>query len=145
MAWEGVRNVKRSTGYPIRVRLLAQHAELRRNMALLLSQEGMVVCDDGAPRTSGRDAPSAPADVAIVVLSGGTGHGLSLFHQLAPIPPGLPFIIVSPDEDPRSMCRAFEAGAKAFVTNRATAESLAHAVREVVAGRTYTSAPRLPG
>jgi len=127
--------VAHPAGEPIRIFLVTEHPALRQSLEMLLVMEGMVVCrlaSDTA--TALRDLPS-DADVVIVGLSGGGEGGLALLREMGLRTGHPPCLVLSANDDAQSVRRALAAGARGYVTNRAAPASLAHAVREVAAGR----------
>lgn len=126
---------------PIRIFLVAEHAALRQSLEMLLAEEGIVICEwAGDAATALRSLP-AGADAVIVGLSGGGQGGLDLLREMSSRVGSPPGIVLSANDDAPSIRQALEAGARGYVTNREAPETLAHAIREVIAGR--TCAPRL--
>jgi DNA-binding NarL/FixJ family response regulator len=123
---------------PIRVFLVAEHAVLRQNLALLLEEEGMVICGVAGGASEALRAMPAETDVAIVALSGTRQGVLQLVREIGSRPGAPPSLVLSVDDDDCSVRAALAAGARGYVPNRRASEVLAYAVREAVAGRTST-------
>ena len=80
---------------------------------------------------------TSTADLAIVDLAMGVMTDLELIGQLHTIDGSLPVLVFSMQDEPRFAERAFQAGARAYVMRGEGSEALIHAIREVLAGRTY--------
>lgn len=122
---------------PIRVFLVAEHAALRQNIGMLLAGEGIVVC--GWTDEAGAALRKIPpkADLVLIGLSGGEPGGLTLLREMSACPGLPPGLVLSAHDDACAIGLAFAAGARGYVPNRQASEVLAHAIREVVAGRDY--------
>ncbi len=127
------------------VHLVADHAILRENLALLLRREGVTVREWDAGFAVAEPKRFADADVVIVALSGGAGSGLDFVKQITACEGFPPVVVLSADNDPSSVRRAFRAGPMGYVTHREAPDNLACAVREVVAGRRYESSGCVAG
>jgi DNA-binding NarL/FixJ family response regulator len=79
------------------------------------------------------------ADLAIVDLSLGTGNGLELIGDLHRVDPDLPVLVLSIHDEVLFAERALRAGARGYIMKREAINSLVEAIREVLAGRIYTS------
>jgi DNA-binding NarL/FixJ family response regulator len=122
---------------PIRVFLFAEHPALRQNLALLLEKEGMVICGSAADPSETQRGIPADTDVVIVGLSTARVGALQLLREITSRPDAPPILVLSVYEDHYSIHQTIAAGASGYVPNRQASEVLAHAISEVVAGRTW--------
>lgn len=127
-----------SGGTPIRVFLVAEHADLRQSLEMLLVEEGMVICRWASDAATALRYMPAEADVVIMGLSRGGEGGLGLLRAMASRPGSPPGLVLSANDDAQSVVQARNAGARGYVTNREAPETLARAIREVIAGRTWS-------
>jgi len=75
----------------------------------------------------------------MIDLSLGEESGLELLRDLQAQMPDLPTIVYSMFEDARHIRSALSAGAQGYITKRETSEVVIQAIRECLAGRTFTS------
>jgi len=121
-----------------RVFLIDDHPAMRQGLALLLSQDGFEVCGEATDRaetTAKIDA--VEPDVVLLDISLGEESGLDLIADIRAF--GAKVLCYSMLEDFGTIKKAFDAGAMGYVTKRDLADSLLHAVREVLAGRHHAS------
>lgn len=128
---------------PIRVFLVAEHAALRMNLALLLVGEGMGLSGSSGETATALCAMPATTDVVIVVLSDQRQEALDLVRELASRPGSPPGLVLSAADDDYSIREALAAGARGYVPSRRASAILPHAIREVAAGRIWVPAPSL--
>lgn len=124
-----------SSGSPIQIFLIAEHAILRQNLGILLEGEGMVLCGWAEEASTAIDAIPVGTDLVIVGLSGRGQGGAEMVRELGSRPGSPPSLVLSSNDDDFSIRQAFAAGARGYVTNREAPRLLAHAIREVVQGR----------
>lgn len=121
-----------------RIILVDDHPAVRQGVALLLTQEGFVVCGEAESRAETREMlDGCRADIALVDLSLGDESGLDLVGDMKKR--GIPVLIYSMHEDAGSIERAFTAGVSGYVTKRDLATELLEAVRDVLGGRRHIS------
>ncbi|MDT8068039.1 MAG: response regulator transcription factor [Terriglobia bacterium] len=116
-----------------RVLLVDDHAAIRHELALVLTEEGIGECREAA----GRDEALAAAagelpDLALVDLSPGTEDALKLVAELCAR--NVPVLVCSTHEGPGFVRRALAAGARGYITKREAPRELARAVRDVLDG-----------
>jgi DNA-binding NarL/FixJ family response regulator len=80
-----------------------------------------------------------PAELAIVDLSLPDGSGLELIRALRQAAPGLTILVLSMHDEALFAERALRAGARGYIMKQEAIDGLAHAIEQVLAGRTYVS------
>lgn len=113
--------------------LVDDHAAIRHELALVLTEEGIGECREAA----GRDEALAAAagelpDLALVDLSPGTDDALKLVAELCAR--NVPVLVCSTHEGPSHVRRALAAGARGYITKREAPRELARSVRDVLDG-----------
>jgi DNA-binding NarL/FixJ family response regulator len=121
-----------------RILLVDDHPAVRQGMALLLNQEGFVVCGEAESmaRTLEILSDAAP-DLVLVDLSLHGESGLDLIRVLT----GRKYatLVYSMHDDASHIEQAFAAGALGYVTKRELSGTLLDAIRNVLAGRRFIS------
>jgi DNA-binding NarL/FixJ family response regulator len=122
----------------VRVFLVDDHPAMRNGLSLLLRQVGHTVCGEAGSRAELLERlDGVQAAVALVDLSLAEESGLDLIADLTAR--GIPILIYSMHEDRGSIERAFDRGARGYVTKREVADVLLEAIEAVAAGRRYAS------
>ena len=121
----------------IRVLIAEDQAMVRGALASLLSLEPdiEVVAEVERGDVVVERARQARADVALLDIEMPGLDGLAAAAQLAELLPSTRALILTTFGRPGYLRRAIEAGASGFLLKDAPAEELAHAIREVAAGR----------
>lgn len=129
---------------PYRALLADEHPITRRGLAVLLEQEANIrVCGEVAERQEILKAiEDLHPDLLILGLSFHWGNSLELLKQIRPRHPALLVLVFSMHDEKLFAERALRAGAQGYVTKRAPAEEVLHAVRTVLNGGVYLS-PRM--
>ena len=125
----------------IRVFLVAGHAALRDNVALLLAGERIAVCGWAPGAAAALAGLPAETDAVLIGLAADQAEALALVRALAERPGAPPALVLSADDDDDSIRRALAAGAAGYVASRRAGEVLAQAIREVAAGRLWAPRP----
>ncbi len=113
--------------------LVDDHAAVRHELALLLTDDGVGDCREVAGREEALDAASRERpDAALVDLSPGMDETLRLVAELSAR--SIPVVVCSMYESPGRVRRALDAGARGYITKREPAEKISRAVREVIEG-----------
>jgi DNA-binding NarL/FixJ family response regulator len=122
----------------VRVFLGDDHPAMRNGLSLLLRQVGHTVCGEAGSRAELLERlDGVQASVALVDLSLAEESGLDLIGDLTA--QGIPSLIYSMHEDRGNIERAFDRGARGYVTKREVADVLLEAIEAVAAGRRYAS------
>jgi len=125
---------------PVRLYVVDDHPALRQGLRLLLEAEGVEICgESGDAAKALEEVPSIAPDLAIVDLSLGKEHGLTLLAELARVSPLVPLLVYSMHEDSFYVRQALAAGASGYVTKREIAAVLTRAIAEILEGRRYLS------
>ncbi|HET7043961.1 MAG TPA: response regulator transcription factor [Gaiellaceae bacterium] len=121
----------------IRVLIAEDQAMVRGALASLLSLEPDIEVVAEVERGDAvlERARAARADVALLDIEMPGGDGIEAAAELARSLPGTRSLILTTFGRPGYLRRAVEAGAAGFLLKDAPAEQLAHAIREVAAGR----------
>jgi DNA-binding NarL/FixJ family response regulator len=129
----------------ISLALCDDHVMLRTAVGELLSRDGQVrVALSVADATALLDGLAADPTIGLVLLdlrlgAGGLREGLGLIRLLRQRRPELPVIALSMQDDPETVRRAFEAGARGFVGKSSPLEVLRTAVAHVLAGGRFVA------
>jgi two-component system, NarL family, invasion response regulator UvrY len=126
------------TAQGARIFLVDDHPAIRQGLALLLCQEGFVICGEVESRTQTLEILSAATpDLVLVDISLGNESGLDLIRELRARDHAI--LVYSMHDDVNNIEQAFAAGAIGYVTKRELSETLLEGIREVLAGRRYVS------
>ena len=114
------------------------HPLVRAALAQLLAGEGFAPAGQaGSPAEALAHPALATSQLVVVDLALGEESGIDLIKKLCAR--GLAVLVYSMHEGSTVIRRALEAGAGGYVTKREAAESLAAAIRAVLAGVRYLS------
>lgn len=127
---------------PIRVLIADDHPVVRSGYRRLLSVESdievVAECDTG--EAAYQWLLNNPADVVVLDLSMPGRGGFDTLQRLRMRSPDLGVLVFSMHETPSLVQQALDMGATGYVSKRSAPEVLAHAVRDVAAGRRHLSA-----
>ena len=126
-----------------RVVLIEDHAILRAGIRTLLDTEGdlEVVGEAGTANEGIRVVQETSAMLAVMDLSLPGGSGLSAIDALRAASPNLRVLILTAYCTDEYLRAAFSAGADGYLLKDATRAELMQAIRAVMAGKKYFSAP----
>lgn len=126
---------------PRRILIVDDHAIVRVGMRQLIGMEpDLLICGEAETADEAMNlAKTAGADLAIVDLSLGAGHGLDLVRQLHEALPGLPVLVLSMHDEGLFAERAIRAGARGYIMKKGAITDLIQAIRQVLAGKIYAS------
>ncbi|MGM9491360.1 response regulator [Ideonella sp. YS5] len=129
----------------IRVLLADDHPVVRSGYLRLLDQAGDIrVVDEAGDADAAYAAfSSARPDVLVTDLSMPGGGGLELIRRVLAREPQARVLVFTMHDGPLLVRRAFEAGARGYLTKASPPEGLVDAVRSLHAGRRYLD-PDLP-
>ena len=123
---------------PPRLFLVDDHPLVRAALAQLLAGAGFAPAGQaGTPAEALAHPALAASRLAVVDLALGEEGGIDLIRKLRAR--GMAVLVYSMHEESHVIRRALEAGAGGYVTKREAAESLATAIRAVLAGSCYLS------
>jgi DNA-binding NarL/FixJ family response regulator len=129
----------------IRVVLADDHPVVRSGYLRLLDQAGdiRVVDEAGNAHAAYAAFVSARPDVLVTDLSMPGGGGLELIRRVLAREPQARILVFTMHDGPLLVRRAFEAGARGYLTKASPPEGLVDAVRSLHAGRRHLD-PELP-
>ena len=121
--------------------LADDHTVMRRGLRSLLNAEPdfQVVGEAGHGEEPLRVVESLRPDVLVLDMVMPTMNGVEITRRLRQTKSATAIVVLSMFGTVGYVHKAMRAGAKGYVLKDATAEELAHAIREVVAGRRYLS------
>ena len=122
-----------------RVLLAEDHALLLDAFAKLLEPHCDVVGTAGDGRELLEAAQKLEPDVVVADVSMPLLNGLEAGRQLKEILPDTKLVFVTVNEDPDLAAEALRMGASAYVLKKSATSELFHAIREVLAGRSYVT------
>jgi DNA-binding NarL/FixJ family response regulator len=124
-----------------RILVVDDHAIVREGLALLINQEpDLVVCAKAENAEDALDSlETDQIDLAIVDISLEGRSGLQLTEQIKSRYPDLPVLILTMHDEALYAKRAFQAGARGFITKHEAAETVVAAIRLMLAGKDYIS------
>jgi two-component system response regulator NreC len=122
----------------IRVVICDDHALVRSGLRKLLEEEGIVVSGEAvsaeeAIARAGKDSP----DVLLLDVTMPGRSGIEALPDLAAAAPQMKVLMLSMQDDPAYVRRAFAAGANGYLLKDAADAELVKAIHEVSAGRRY--------
>jgi DNA-binding NarL/FixJ family response regulator len=126
-----------------KVFLVDDHPLVREHLTGLLESEAdLEVCGEAA------DAPTAlsllkgqEADLVVLDIALKDSNGLDLLTDLQTLRPRLPVLVLSMHDELAYAERAFQAGARGYITKEEATVKILSAVRAVLAGQAYLSEP----
>ncbi len=124
-----------------RILIVDDHTVVRQGLTLLIDQEpDLVVCAEAenageALETIGRQE----VDLAIVDISLDGPNGIQLTERIKSRHPHLPVLVLTMHDEELYVKRAFQAGAKGYITKHEAAETIITAIRLMLSGKDYIS------
>jgi len=123
----------------IRVLLADDHSIVRAGLRRIVEEcEEMTVVAEAADGMQAiAQAHIHSPDVVVVDISMPGMDGLEVIGHLLTQIPGLPVLVLTMYEEEQYVVRAFEAGARGYLTKQSAPEQLVSAIRRVVTGGRY--------
>jgi DNA-binding NarL/FixJ family response regulator len=123
--------------------LADDHAVVRDGLRALLEAEGdLIIVAEAADGLEALDLVRRHhPDVLLLDLVMPGMNGLEVARQAPQVSPRTKIVVLSMHADEAYVVQALTAGALGYVLKRSTGGELVHAIREVLAGRRYLSAP----
>ena len=124
-----------------RVFIVDDHPIVRQGLAELIRYEkDMVVCGEaGDSQSALRELESAAPDIAVVDLILKEGDGFDLIKSLLKQKTGLRILVLTMQDEPFYVERAFRSGAHGFLTKHEASEMVPVAIRSIMEGELYVS------
>ncbi len=123
--------------------LADDHSVVRQGLRTLLEAEGAlsIVGEANDGLETAKMVEDLQPDVLVVDLMMGGMNGIEVARHVTKRSPKTKTVILSMYGNEGYVMEALRVGAKAYVLKEATASELLHAIREVMVGRRYLSAP----
>jgi DNA-binding NarL/FixJ family response regulator len=124
---------------PIRVVVIDDHPVICEALSAALDQEEDMECCGTAGRAGDAIAlvEQCKPDVAVVDISLGDAHGLTLVQEIRSTFPNVQVVIYSMSHEAAYAERAIRAGALGYVAKGESSRSVVEAIRTVFTGRVY--------
>ncbi len=122
-----------------RILIVDNHALVRRGLIVLIDNEAdLTVCAAVATQQAGLAAiAGSRPDLVITDLALDDGDGLDLVRDIRAGHEGLPVLVLTMHDAPVHIRRAFQAGARGYVSKPELGETLLVAIRCVLGGGTF--------
>ncbi|MBW8039951.1 MAG: response regulator transcription factor [Planctomycetes bacterium] len=122
-----------------RILIVDDHAVVRQGLTLLINQEcDLVVCDEAENATDALEIiEKQQVDLAIVDISLDGTNGIQLTETIKSQHPHLPVLVLTMHDGALYAKRAFQAGAKGYITKHEAAETVITAIRLMLSGKEY--------
>ena len=132
----------------IKVFLVDDHPIVRQGLAqLILQSEGLEVCGEaGDARAALREVAKVKPDVVVVDLILEDGGGFDLIKSLLKFDSSMKILVLTMQEEPFYVDRAFRAGAHGFLTKNEASEQVLVAIEKLMQGELFVAekiSPRL--
>jgi len=124
-----------------RVLIVDDHSIVRKGLAQLINEEpDLVVCAEAENAGQALEAiERGRVDLAIVDISLEGVNGIQLTKRIKSQRPHLPVLILTMHDEALYARRAFQAGARGYVSKNEAAETIITAIRLVLSGKDYIS------
>jgi DNA-binding NarL/FixJ family response regulator len=124
-----------------RILIVDDHTVVRQGLILLVNQEpDLVVCAEAENASQALEAiEKQHVDLAIVDISLEGTNGIKLTERIKSRHPHLPVLVLTMHDEALYVKRAFQAGAKGYITKHEAAETIITAIRLMLSGKDYIS------
>ncbi|NIP27361.1 MAG: response regulator [Phycisphaerae bacterium] len=124
-----------------RILIVDDHTVVRQGLILLIDQEpDLVVCCEADNASQALEAiEKQQVDLAIVDISLEGPNGIQLTQRIKSQHPDLPILVLTMHDEELYVKRAFQAGAKGYITKHEAAETIIVAIRLMLSGKDYIS------
>jgi DNA-binding NarL/FixJ family response regulator len=124
-----------------RILIVDDHTVVRQGLTLLIDQEpDLVVCSEAENASQALKAiETQQVDLAIVDISLDGPNGIQLTERIKSQHPHLPVLVLTMHDEELYVKRAFQAGAKGYITKHEAAETIITAIRLMLSGKDYIS------
>jgi DNA-binding NarL/FixJ family response regulator len=124
-----------------RILIVDDHTVVRQGLMLLINQEpDLVVCAEAENATEAlKVIEEQQVDLAIVDISLDGTNGIQLTERIKSQYPTMPVLVLTMHDEALYVKRAFQAGAKGYVTKHEAADTIITAIRLMLSGKDYIS------
>ncbi len=124
-----------------RILIVDDHTVVRQGLTLLIDQEpDLVVCCEAENASQALETiEQQQVDLAIVDISLEGPNGIQLTQRIKSQHPNLPILVLTMHDEELYVKRAFQAGAKGYITKHEAAETIIVAIRLMLSGKDYIS------
>ncbi|MHC4112606.1 MAG: response regulator [Planctomycetota bacterium] len=124
-----------------RILIVDDHMVVRQGLTLLIDQEpDLVVCAEAENAGEALETiQKQEVDLAIVDISLDGPNGIQLTERIKSRHPHLPVLVLTMHDEELYVKRAFQAGAKGYITKHEAAETIITAIRLMLSGKDYIS------
>ncbi len=124
-----------------KILVVGDYAMVSKGLALLINREpNLVVCPRAVDGTQALEVlEKQPVDLAIVAISPGRKNGIQLTKRIKSEYSDLPVLILTSHAEALYVKRAFQAGARGYITKDEAPETIITAIHELLSGRDYVS------
>jgi len=128
---------KRKSG----ILIVDDHAVVRQGLTLLINQEpDLMVCAEAENANKALETiEKQQVDLAIIDISLEGPNGIQLTERIKSQHPNLPVLVLTMHDEEIYVKRAFQAGAKGYVTKHEAAETVITAIHLILSGKDYIS------
>jgi two-component system invasion response regulator UvrY len=128
-------------GSPSRVFVADDHALFREGVKSLLAEHSdlVVAGESGSAKETLERVRNEAFDILLLDISLGDGSGIDLLHQIRPLKPLLPILILSMHPEQQYAVNLLRAGASGYITKDAVPHQVVQAIRMLLQGRKYIS------
>lgn len=121
--------------------IVDDHTVVRQGLMQLINLEpDLVVCAEAENATKAMEAiEEREVDLAIVDISMDGPNGIQLTERIKSRHPNLPVLILTMHDEEIYVKRAFQAGAKGYVTKHEASGTIVTAIRLILKGKEYIS------
>jgi DNA-binding NarL/FixJ family response regulator len=126
-----------------KILIVDDHSIVRKGLMQLINEEpDLVVCAEAENATEALEAiEKNQIDLAIVDISLDGTNGIQLTKKIKSQRPHLPVLILTMHDEALYAKRAFQAGAKGYITKQEAAETIITAIRLMLRGKDYVCGP----
>ena len=124
-----------------RILIVDDHTVVRQGLMLLINQEpDLVVSAEAENATEAlKIIEEQKVDLAIVDISLNGTNGIQLTERIKSQYPTLPVLVLTMHDEALYVKRAFQAGAKGYVTKHEAADTIITAIHLMLSGKDYIS------
>jgi len=124
-----------------RILIVDDHTVVRQGLILLINQEpDLVVCAEAENAAEAlKVVEEKQVDLAIIDISLDGTNGIQLTERIKSQYPNMPVLVLTMHDEALYVKRAFQAGAKGYVTKHEAADTIITAIRLMLSGKDYIS------